>query len=238
MRHGIYIDRTTRKRVGILWTAWYCSPWRCRFWLSQIAGSIKKQIKILNPKGKGNCKEMDIIKLKRGDIFTTKNPMMLGKIINFFQKIQALDNQSEYSHAGFIINGWGDTFESLWKIRKSHLSTYIGQKVLIGRLVGVTTEAIDESIREVMKEHEGIRYPWWRLPMYLFRPLAKYISLGMFLVCSELMFKHVKLSGVGHIGRWQGRNPDNAADFIKHADACEVIFEGILTDEILQTLTE
>lgn len=176
----------------------------------------------------------DPITLEPGMIFCTRNPMALGRAINFIQKFWSRDNQSEYSHAGIIKDSYGETFESLWTIRFSDLSRYIGNKILIGKLVGVRPEDIHDSLMQVIRDHCGEVYPFWRLGFHLFPPIAKYISSGAFPVCSELMFKFVKLAGIVRIGRWQGRNPDDAADFIHYDDACDVVFEGILEEGMLQ----
>lgn len=173
-----------------------------------------------------------MIQLKPGDIFCTANPMALGRAINFFQKVWATDNDSEYSHAGIIINPQGDTFESLWTVRFSNLSKYIGKHVLIGRPVNLEVSDIKYGLRNVIMDHKGQIYPVWRLPLAIVPPLAKYISSGRFPVCSELVAKYLKLAGVLGIGRWQGKNPDNIADMIKRWDAFEVVhetknFEGV-----------
>jgi hypothetical protein len=163
--------------------------------------------------------------IKPGDIFCSRNPMALGRAINAVQKIQSEDDESQYSHAGIIVNEYGDTFESLWTIRFAHLSAYEGQKVLIGRLKDVSPEAINAALAHVLR-HNGKIYPAWRLVFHLFPLMAKYVSSGEFPVCSELAMEFVKIAGIGHIGRWQGKNPDHVADFIRHDRCCEVVFEG------------
>jgi len=163
-----------------------------------------------------------------GQIFASRNPMMMGRAINGVQKFWSQDNSSEYSHAGIIISSSGDTFESLWTVKKSHISKYVGQKILVGSLVGPSEDNLKSSISTIITDHEGKIYPVWRLVLHLFPPLAKYISTGLYPVCSELTFKHIKLSGIGKIGKWQGKTPDNVADFIKNDRSCCPIFEGIL----------
>lgn len=168
------------------------------------------------------------MKLEPGLIGCTRNPMWLGRAINARQKIGAKDNDSTYSHALIVANSYGDTFEALWKTRFNHLDHYTGEMVLLGRLVGPAKEDIRQAFASVVREHRGQVYPWWRLAFHLVSSVAaKYISSGKFLVCSELTAKYIKLAGIGHVGRWQGWNPDDIADFIKHDDACEVVFEGI-----------
>lgn len=169
-----------------------------------------------------------MIKLKRGDIFCSKNPMWIGSAINIAQKFWSSDNESEYGHAGIIISTDGDTFESLWTIRQNHLDSYKGNKVLIGRAIWPSQDDQDYAIQRVRIDHEGQIYPIWRLIFHLFGPLAKYISSGKFPVCSELTVKKAILAGVTAWGStWKGKNPDHVADAIRRWDAYEVIFEGI-----------
>ena len=164
------------------------------------------------------------MELKPGDIFGTANPMWLGRAINCVQKINSTDNHSEYSHSGIILDEAGATFESLWTIRKSHINNYIGKKVLIGRNVKITPASHAIGIAGVFK-HEGQLYPFWRLPLHLVRPLAKYLSVGKFPVCSELVGKYLYKQGL--LSTWKGRNPDDIADMIHQWKEWEIVFEGV-----------
>jgi len=75
-----------------------------------------------------------MISLQPGDVFCTRNPMALGRVICFVQKIHASDNQAEYSHSGVILDKGGTTFEALWTNKRQNLfRAYQGKKVLIGR---------------------------------------------------------------------------------------------------------
>jgi hypothetical protein len=153
--------------------------------------------------------------------------MWLGKAINFVQKLKSVDNESTYGHAGIILSPQGETFESLWTIRKNHLDEYNGCKVLIGRAIWPSQDDQNKAIAKVISDHEGMRYPWWRLPLHMIG-LAKFISVGIFPVCSELTVKKEIESGVTAWGsRWAGKNPDHVADAIRRWDAYEPIFEGI-----------
>lgn len=166
------------------------------------------------------------VNLQQGDIFCTRNPMALGRAINAVQTFWSADNDSEYSHAGIITSAAGDTFESLWTIKESHVDKYIGKKVLIGRVACPRVYKV-VAIKIVQDRYQGRLYPFWRLVFHLLPPLAKYISTGNNPVCSELMFAYILELGISRVGRWQGKNPDHAADFIKYADECEPVFEGI-----------
>lgn len=170
-----------------------------------------------------------MIKLKRGDIFCTRNPMWLGRAICWAEKIHSVDNQAEYSHAGIITSNEGHTFESLWTIRYNHLDEYKGEKVLIGRAIRPTAEQHDQAIKAVVQEHQFMMYPGWRLIFHLMGPVvAKYISSGKFPVCSELTVKKEIKTGVTAWGsRWQGQNPDHVADAIRKWDAYDIVYEGI-----------
>lgn len=168
-----------------------------------------------------------MITLRSGDIFCTANPMWLGRAINVVQKFWALDNHSEYSHAGIITGSAGKTFESLWTIRVSDLDQYIGKKILIGRNPNLSLKRMKNSIIGLYLKHNGQWYPFWRLAFHLFPPAAKWISSGRHPVCSELVCKMLVMSGMSSIGRWQGKTPDNVADMINKWDAFNVIYEGI-----------
>lgn len=174
------------------------------------------------------------MEIRRGDIFCTRNPMMLGRAINAMQKFWSTDGQSTYSHAGIFTTNFGDTFESLWTIKHSHIANYIGQQVLIGRLSEKYNTKKNPAIIDTIRKHKGQLYPFWRLPMHMFPPLAKYLHFTDHPVCSELTMKYVRLCGVSHVGQWAGKNPDHVADFIHNDKECDVIFEGLLTEELVQ----
>jgi len=164
------------------------------------------------------------MKLKRGDIFCSRNPMMLGRAINFVQKIKAKDNQSEYSHAGIILDSKGRTFEALWKNGSQDLfKAYKGQKVLIGRHKDMTVKAFNKGWKGV-KKHKGKWYAGHRLLLHLI-PLASKLSFGM-AVCSEMAMKFLCKAGLADT--WAGWNPDDVADMIHNYRDYEVIFEGVL----------
>ena len=161
--------------------------------------------------------------------------MALGRAINWFQKFWSTDNESMYSHAGIILNEHGDTFESLWKIRRASLAAYEGDQVIIGQIGTVPGLHINDAIRYLIRMHNGQIYPFWRLPMAMLKPLSKYIAFANHPMCSELTAKYLKLAGVPGIGLWSGKTPDDIADMIRKWDAFEVIFEGRFSMDMLET---
>jgi hypothetical protein len=165
------------------------------------------------------------IDLEPGDIFCSKNPMGLGKLIIWWTKVWAKDNQAEYSHSGIILDKWGTTFEALTtNSKQDFFEAYKGDQVLIGRHVRMTP-VLEKAGWEAVKHHEGGLYAGHRLLFFLFPPLAKYVCLGLG-VCSELTMKF--LCGTGLASSWKGWNPDDVADMIKKWDDYEVVFEGVL----------
>jgi hypothetical protein len=171
-----------------------------------------------------------MLQLNPGDIFCTRNPMALGRAINAVQRFHAIDNESKYSHAGIITDSAGTTFESLWTIRHSHLREYLGQKVLIGRHAVMGRGVFEVGYSHLLK-HEGRIYPFHRLFLHLIPPLAKYVSTGRYLVCSELVGRFLYECGLKDY--WKGVNPDHVADWIRKFRIFEIVFEGELRQEDL-----
>ena len=167
-----------------------------------------------------------ILYLKPGDIFCTRNPMLLGRVINFVQKFFSADNESRYSHSGIVCNSDGTTFESLSTIRFSKLDAYVGKQIIIGRHERMTLKTFNSGMKAV-KKHVGQIYPYHRLFLHLFRPAAKYISTGGFPLCSELVCKF--LYSAKFVDAWKGKNPDDVADMIRRWKEWEIVYEGILT---------
>lgn len=166
------------------------------------------------------------IDLKAGDIFLTRNPMWLGRAINTVQAFWASDNKSEYSHAGIILDRKGTTLEALWTVRSQNIyEAYDGTKVLIGRHEQMNPERFERGFKAV-SGHQGQRYPFHRLAFHLLPPLAKYISSGRFLVCSEHAGKF--FWGAGLIGFYKGRNPDHLADMVRRWKAWEIVYEELI----------
>lgn len=164
-----------------------------------------------------------MIELKPGDIFCSRNPMMLGRAINAVQTIWSKDNKSEYSHSGIILDSKGTTFEALWTNKKQNIfKAYAGRNVLIGRHRNMSSEVFEKGW-EGIKKHEGKWYAGYRLPLFFIPFLAKYINFGLG-VCSELTMKFLYKAGLAEA--WKGWNPDDVADMINKWKDYKIIFKG------------
>lgn len=151
--------------------------------------------------------------------------MMLGRAINFVQKVWSKDNDSEFSHSGIILDSSGTTFEALWTNRKQNIwEAYKGRTVLIGRHINMTPERFVAGWAGVGK-HEGKPYAGWRLPLFFIPFAAKYLNLGLG-VCSELTMKFLYKAGLSTC--WKGWNPDDVADMIIRWREYDVVFKGEL----------
>ena len=180
--------------------------------------------------------------LRPGDLFVTKNPQALGRGINAIQTFWSRDGQSQYSHAGIILDPDGTTFEALWTIKRSNLfKGYVGEKVCIARWVHMIEAYTRKAMRVLSQEHEGKIYPAWRLFLNVIPPLAKYTSFkGRFAVCSELVAKFLYIVYQQHgydddygykwprHSHYCGTNPDMLADEWHRWDNYEIVFEGVL----------
>jgi len=170
---------------------------------------------------------MHFPQLQPGDVFGTRNPMALGRAINFLQKIWSRDSESKYSHSGIILDEEGTTFEALWTIKKQNLfEAYGGKEVIIARYTKGTDTIIKTELDFCLSCHEGQWYPIWRLPLHIFPPLAK-IMLFHHPVCSELVAEFLCEIGARHC-QWASTNPDTLADEWRRWKNFEIIWEGEL----------
>ena len=169
--------------------------------------------------------KLESLKLEKGDIFLTKNPMMLGKIINFVQKLWSQDNSSMYSHAGVIISENGDTFEALLTIKASKLEEYKGKEILISRYNKINTKKFRNGMNSIL-ENKGDIYPFHRLFLMIVPALGK-INLTGQTVCSEIVGKFLNACGVDI--NWKGLTPDGLHDFIKNHRDFDIIYKGKLS---------
>lgn len=168
-----------------------------------------------------------VLELNRGDVFGTKNPMALGKVINAIQWVWSHDGESRYSHSGIILDPLGTTFEALWTCKSQNLfDCYEEEQVIIARYTGGKMMPMDTAIKQLLEEHGGKVYPFWRLLLHLVPPLAK-INMSQRPVCSELVAKYSWLIGGRH-EQWAGASPDMLADEWRRWDNWEVIYEGKL----------
>lgn len=163
----------------------------------------------------------------KGDLFGTENPAALGIGINIVQKFHSRDNESTYTHSGIIINSEGDTVESLWTVKIQNLyEAYAGKKLVVARYMPLT-ELAWERTWLMLESHLHKTYPWWRLPLHLIPPVAKYLSFTGMPVCSELVAKAEYYMGARHKW-WTGTNPDTLSDEWHRWKGFEIIFEGVL----------
>lgn len=168
-----------------------------------------------------------------GDVFCVRGNMgVVSALIRGVEKFWSYDNEAIYGHSGIITSASGDTIEALWTVRRSHLDEYIGDQIIIARptmkypiSTPITADIKKSAIAEIEK-HLGRIYPVWRLPMFLFPPLAKYLSLGRWLACSELTGKDLVLVGARQ-PPYSGLNPDTLADEWRKSWNYATLFEGI-----------
>jgi hypothetical protein len=172
---------------------------------------------------------MSKLRLLKGDLFGTENPAALGIAINAAQKFHSRDNESIYTHSGIIVNSDGDTVESLWTVKMQNVfEAYAGKKIVIARYMPLTEQAWEQTWW-MLENHLGQKYPWWRLPLHLIPPLAKYLSFTGMPVCSELVAKAEYYMRARHRW-WTGANPDTLSDEWHTWKNFEIIFEGKLSE--------
>lgn len=152
------------------------------------------------------------IDLKPGTVFGTRNPMMLGRLINANQWFWSKDGEATYSHSGIIETSLGHTYEALWSIKKGHLKKYDGEQIIIARYKSLGYQAFREAMVKLKNRHNGQWYPFWRIPLFLLPPLAKFGTWrGHWVVCSELVAELENILGLRH-NKYTGTMPDTLAD--------------------------
>ena len=164
------------------------------------------------------------MKLMPGDVFAVNSDSLLAKSINAVQWIHSRDGEAKYNHAGIILDETGQTLEALWTIRKGHMDAYRGKQVIIARINAVSIQKREAVLKQLIVEHMGQWYPFWRIPLHIVPPLAK-ISISKRLVCSEFDAKYEARLGVRH-GQWAGTNPDTLADEWRKWRGFDILFEG------------
>jgi hypothetical protein len=168
------------------------------------------------------------IELRPGDIFCSRNPMALGRIICAVERWYSKDNQAEYSHAGIITSAGGMTLEALWTVKPQNIFiAYKDTKVLICRHELMTDEAYWKGYNAI-RQHIGQVYPFWRLGFALYPPFAKYINFLERLVCSEITGKFYSAAGIPGWECYHGLTPDDIADRGKTRQGSSVIHEGVI----------
>ena len=167
-----------------------------------------------------------MIELRPGDFFCVENPAFLGRAILLIERFWAKDNEARFSHAGIVIDTAGGTIEALWRIRPGRIDQYAGKNIIVGRWKPMTPERFQKGLDSV-QDDIGRFYPFWRLPLFLIPGAAKWISIGKFTVCSELVCKFLLGAGFREVGGWKGQEPDDVADMIERWRSVELVFQGI-----------
>ena len=160
--------------------------------------------------------------MKPGDIFVVQSPSFVSKAIMAVTEFWSLDGNSQYSHAGIITSESGDTFESRFRIGPGHISAYNGLPMMIGRHRLMSDSRFNRAFSKI-KHLGGHRYPVWRIAFHLIPPIARCISTGEFLVCSELAMRFLYESNL--VETYKGWNPDNLADMMEHYKLWDITFK-------------
>lgn len=171
---------------------------------------------------------MKKINMQPGDVFASRNPQSLGRLINFVQKIRAKDNASEYGHTGIIVKPDGTTVEAVFSICAQNIYTdYVGSKILIARPKIMSPEVFARGF-DAIKPHIGATYPYYRL-------LWHALGVGKFIhfktpVCSELTQKFLISCGVQAITgkNYWGINPDDLVDEWRVSAHYDIVYEGMV----------
>jgi hypothetical protein len=172
--------------------------------------------------------------IQTGDMFATNSGIWMGKGINFFQSLWSADNRAKYHHAGLLQNEEGKTFEALWTICEKNLfEEYKDKQVLIARCLNVDDQLKQNQLDALKERYLGTWYPFWRLGLHMFPPLARRLHFLDKPVCSELVAKYLWYIGVRH-KQWAGTCPDMLVDEWRYWRGIKIIFEGVLTEEIIQ----
>lgn len=170
---------------------------------------------------------MPLLLLHPGDVFCVRSPGALGVIIRGIQWFNSRDGEAPYNHAGIITTAAGDIIEAHWRIRKASIWQYEGQRILIGRYLGLTRRRHRSAMAIIQEKYLGKPYPAWRLFLHLVPPLAKFLSTRRHAVCSELPAEYLYLVGARH-RQWPGTTPDILADELRRWQVHKVLFEGVL----------
>jgi hypothetical protein len=166
-----------------------------------------------------------MIELKQGDVFAVNSGSWLARSINAVSGWNAADGKSRYNHAGIICDATGRTFEALRRLEFYHLDDYKGRQIIIAR-PDASQAAKHTALLKVVYLHRGQVYPAWRIPLHIYPPLARNISLdGRYLVCSEVTAKYQWLAGVRH-PPYTGATPDMLVDEWRQWRKFDIIFEG------------
>lgn len=171
--------------------------------------------------------------LKSGDLFATSGGGWLAKGIQAVQWFWSTDNAAPYNHTGVILSPVGVTLEARWRFQKYALDDYVGYQVLIVRHNSMTKVRFIRGY-DAVKPGIGCHYPVWRFVPFILH-LAKFLRFwGK--VCSE--WTGMFMAGAGFTNIVYGLTPDDLTDRWKIDKDMVIVFEGVLTVDILKLLKE
>ena len=170
--------------------------------------------------------------MRVGDVFATASPKGPSKAIRAIEKFWSKDGEAEYSHTGIVADSYGETFEALWTgYGDGNLfDDYYRTKIIIVRYMGFAGMLPFSALQQLRNKYKGRKYPYWRLLMHVFPPLAK-ISLAKMPVCSELTALNAHMIGARG-PTWAGVTPDMLVDEWRKWRDFLVVFEGRLCDYV------
>lgn len=175
--------------------------------------------------------------LQPGDVFCVqgRGPLFWG--ILAVQWINSRDGEATYGHAALIVDAGGTVLDTRWRVGRTSLDMYQGQRMIIARPVewitrdGHTSGPISESTRllclaAIEATCSGKWYPVHRLFLHLVPPVAKLLHIGRWQVCSERVGAYLQAIGARPypVG---GVTPDMLADEWRRWRNYQVIFEGV-----------
>lgn len=167
---------------------------------------------------------------------------MLSRAILAHQRVQEVGFVPSRSHAELLVGFRGETFAARWRTRKrvNGLCDYIGSHITIGRpAAALKSLAFWQAWEQAqMDRFDGNIYPVHRILMqalgtWVFPWLAK-VGAGRYAICSEVVAKFYKaLNWPEFAGGWRGWTPAGLERLVRHGDAFEVEFDGLLTQELM-----
>ncbi len=183
-----------------------------------------------------------MIQIQIGDIFCANHGSEIAaECILAAEKFWSADRRAKYSHAGIITSTEGDTFEALSEgVKRCSLQKYEGKQIKIIRpeqsLAGnaLHFKRKRDEYQRLIQQYDGKRYPWWRIPLHIIPPLARFIRLdGQDAVCSEIVGLYLFNLGC-IIEQPFGLTPDNISDIGTTHRTMEVVYEGIFYKQVGQ----
>lgn len=187
-----------------------------------------------------------MIDLKPLDFFVTRNPWPVVRTpINMIQAWNSPNRSAQYNHAGLIIDTAGTTLEAGIRIegkrfhrigRKNIWADYANVQTMIVRCnAAIAIEERRNICADLVGRFDGTLYPYWRLPLFAYPPLARRVSVKKFGVCSELV--SMAFVQARAMESWVGISPDDLADMARMCTGCpcdydwqrwQILYEGVL----------